>query len=502
MDVVRSNIERIGGVVELSSDSGKGMQIRLKIPLTLAIVPAMIVRCDNDRYAIPQVKLVELVRVDKSGVENKIEYLQGKPVYRLRGNILPLIDLKGVLKFPNYQDQLMESDAINIVVLNAERQFFGLVVDEILDTADIVVKPLNRFLKFLSIYSGATVLGDGSVAIILDVLGIAETLNLVSERTNSDAVESSSNLSGLNKGEDSQEFLLFRLNSPTKHAILLTYVHRLEEFKRSSIEFSGSQRVVRYRNSVLPIISINQFLNLNEKNEAKENEVISVIVTQRGDSLYGFEVNEILDVQSEAMLELGVSDRPGILGNLITPEEIIVVVDPQRILMDVSKRINHANHGSTRSTDPIDMTRELAQATEKSLHELNSSRSLKILYAEDMAFFRKQVCLVLQNAGHSVIAAKDGREAMTILESSERSTFDVILSDIEMPNLNGLDFAIAVRLHTKWKNIPLIALTTRCERQSIEKGLQAGFNLYLEKLNPHELLAALEKVASETRKPL
>lgn len=177
MDVVRNNIDRIGGSVELSSEPNKGATIRLKIPLTLAIVPAMIVRCDQDQYAIPQVKLVELVRVEKGASGPKIEFIEDRPVYRLRGKILPLLDLKQVLKFDAITGEVV-TEAVNIVVVNADRQYLGLIVDEIVETADIVVKPLNRFLKFLSTYSGATVLGDGSVALILDVVGIAKDQQL------------------------------------------------------------------------------------------------------------------------------------------------------------------------------------------------------------------------------------------------------------------------------------------------------------------------------------
>ncbi len=306
MDVVRSNIEKIGGVVELNSQHGKGATICLKIPLTLAIVPAMIVRCDNDRYAIPQVKLVELVRAEQNGNGPKIEYLQGKPVYRLRGNLLPLIDLKEILRFPKTDQQ--NSEVVNIVVLNAEEQYFGIIVDEIQDTADIVVKPLNRFLKSLTTYSGATVLGDGSVAVILDVIGIAHQQQLITEKKDQ-LLKATNSREGQLKNQNTQEFLLFKLNSPTKHAILLSYVHRLEEFKREQIEYSGQQRVVRYRNSVLPIISMNDFLNFKPKIDISENEIISVIVTQRGDSVYGLEVNEILDVLStENVMETGLAD--------------------------------------------------------------------------------------------------------------------------------------------------------------------------------------------------
>ncbi|MFM8316152.1 MAG: chemotaxis protein CheA, partial [Deltaproteobacteria bacterium] len=321
MDVVKSNIEKIGGQVELTSVFGKGITIRLKIPLTLAIVPAMIVRCGENRYAIPQVKLVELVRVENNGTGEQVEYLQGKPMYRLRGNLLPLVNLKEILESEK-EPQRAAQTVTNIVVLNSERQMFGLIVDEIQDTADIVVKPLSQFLKSLSIYSGATVLGDGSVSLILDVIGLSQYANLVSDKVLDKESEKAA-LDRKGRFDDVQEYLLFRINRYGKYAVPLNLVQRLEEFKGSSIEYSGEQRVVRYRGAVIPIISLNESLKFNTEGEVpSKNENLSVIVVQKGGRVYGIEVDEIIDVASlDANIDDSVLDRPGILGNIIQNDE-------------------------------------------------------------------------------------------------------------------------------------------------------------------------------------
>ena len=253
MDVVRTNIEKIGGTVELNSIQGKGTTTKIKIPLTLAIIPALIVKSGNETFAIPQVKLEELVRVDQSSSENKIEYLHGSPVYRLRGNILPLVDLNKVL---GLSPRKIENNSVNnIAVLTGDQCSFGLIVDEIQDTADIVVKPLNRLLRSLQVYSGATILGDGSIALILDIHGLSKVAHIESgkENQNAHATKQTSTV-------DYQEYLLVRLNSPTKHAIVLGYVNRLEEFKRADIEVSGKSKVIRYGKTILPIISVNKML--------------------------------------------------------------------------------------------------------------------------------------------------------------------------------------------------------------------------------------------------
>lgn len=466
MDVVKNNIEGIGGFVEIQSQLGRGTTTRLKIPLTLAIVPAMIVRACGERFAIPQVKLVELVRVDKEDTNQLIETLQGKPVLRLRGNILPLVRLQDVL---NLKNTAPASDITNVVVLNAEGTLLGLIVDDVQDTAEVVVKPLNQFLKSLSLYSGATVLGDGSVALILDIVGIAKRQNLNSDvnsklREKGDAPV---------KMTEEQEFLLFRLNSTSKHAIPLNLVHRLEEFAESDIEYSGGQRIVRYRNSALPIVSLNQFLGFPEP--ARTGSV-PVIVTQKAGKMFGIEVDEIYDVLSTtSQMDDGFSDRVGIFGNLVTPTGLVVIVDTLRILDEMVKKLSVG--GPTTSTAKVEV------------HTAGAKR--KILFVEDTAFFRRHVATVLERAGYELTLCEHGLDALQTLERSKIEDFDLVLSDIEMPKMNGLQLAEAVRANERWKHVPMIALTTKFNPAHVEEGKRAGFDSYLEKLKPEILLAEI-----------
>lgn len=475
MDVVRSNIDKIGGVVELNSQQGAGTTIRLKIPLTLAIVPAMIVRCDEDRYAIPQVKLVELVRVDNSNSESHIEYLQGNAFYRLRGNLLPLVNMKSLLDFCS-KDEAAKSlpDVINIVVVRAERQLFGLIVDEVVDTADIVVKPLARFLKSVNVYSGATVLGDGSIALILDVMGIAQRLSLMSSQH--EALNQSSVSAGT-RGTETQEFLLFRLNSPARHAIPLDLVHRLEEFKTSDVQKSGDTRVIHYRGSILPLISLNNFLGYQPEQSKPEGDILPVIVTRKNGQYFGIEVSEILDVlQTEANVESAFSDKKGILGNVLIEKEIIVIVDSLQIIDEL---IPQARSHDARTPEVV------VDAIQRRRHN--------ILYAEDNAFFRKHVKTHLEKAGYTVITAIDGSDAILKLEETPRHQVSLILSDIEMPKMNGLQLAGKIRQDESWKDIVLLALTTKYDDKSLKEGLEAGFNAYMEKLNPDSLIQSIDK---------
>ncbi len=443
MDVVKSNIEKIGGLVDITSVEGSGTTITLKIPLTLAIVPAMIVRSENDRFAIPQVKLVELVRVERSA----IEMVQGRKIYRLRGNILPLIDMKEVLHTEKADH---DEEALNIVVLNSEKFIFGLVVDEILDTADIVVKPLARFLKSISIYSGATVLGDGNVAFIMDVLGIAQKhFGSTEQIQDSRDVDKYADYSNQN---ELREFVLIKLGSQTKHALPLSFVSRMEEFKTNSIEISGHQRVVRYRGGILKILNLNEMLGYPKQEEKKD--VTQVIVTKSGEEMLGLEVDQIIDVLSTRdLLAESLNDNGFIIGNLVTSSEIIVVLDVERIF--------------TPQTNVAKFARD-------------TSGSPRILLVEDTDSIRNSIATNLRNEGWDVEVAVDGIDGLKKI-AELRCGFDLIVSDIEMPRMNGYDFARKVRTIGQLKDIPLIAFTTKNSPEDIKEAKQAGFNTFLEK---------------------
>ena len=481
MDVVKNNIEGIGGVVELESRLGAGTAIRLKIPLTLAILPTMIIRSGYEVFAIPQVKLVELVRVEKGASTGHIEYLQDKPIYRLRGNILPLVRLKEVLGISAQEGvSKLNADVTNIVVLNADRCMFGLIVDEVLDTAEVVVKPLSKFLKSLTLYAGATVLGDGSIALILDVVGIAQNQHMLT-----DSATKSGNIELSQRADEgireAQDFLLFTLNTPTKHAIPLNLVHRLEELKTKDVEISGGQRVIRYRNSLLPILTLNEFFGLKEADapaSSIDRKTLSIIVSKKSNRLYGIEVNEILDAVSTLdPMDDQISDRPGILGNLITSDEIIVVIDMLQIIDSFTKKLQVNGFGGSSAT-PVK-------------NDMSPHRGKKILLVEDTVFFRKHITSLLERAGLSVTFAENGQDAYNLLDQSPRALFDLILSDIEMPKLSGLELVKAIRKQPVWSDVPCVAITTKFSEFYVNEGLSAGFDAYLEKLKPDILLAEI-----------
>ena len=294
MDVVKTNIEKIGGIVDLHSEPGQGTTIKIKIPLTLAIIPALIASSGGERFAIPQVSLLELVRLEGEHAKRAIEKFHGAPVYRLRGNLLPLVYLNRELKLDAHQKC---HDGINIVVLQADGRQFGLVVDEINDTEEIVVKPLGKQLKGISCFAGATIMGDGRVALILDVMGIAQIANVVTEVHEGASVEIGTRQDDAVVGRDA--WLVFTVAGTRRMAIPLSMVSRLEEFSATVLEHSGSEVVVQYRGNIMPLIDIAKKLNIERTQE--QPETLQVIVYSHEGHSVGLVVDQIVDIVDQAV---------------------------------------------------------------------------------------------------------------------------------------------------------------------------------------------------------
>ena len=321
MDVVKTNIEKIGGIVDVQSRPGAGTTLRIKIPLTLAIIPALIVSTGGDRFAIPQVNLLELVRLEEELAAKAIENIHGAPVYRLRGHLLPLVNLNNELR-PGAKRRA--GGAINIVVLQADERQFGLIVDEINDTEEIVVKPLSKQLKGLSTFAGATIMGDGRVALILDVMGVAQKASIVSG--SKDHGMSDSATPGESTDQARQTLLLFQAARNRRMAIPLSAVARLEEFNASIIETAGGQDVVQYRGQIMPLVSLTQ--TLGGRREAYDSaSMIQVVVYTTPTRSYGLVVDRILDIVEEAVVVQGGRAGRGVLGSAVIQEKVTELLD-------------------------------------------------------------------------------------------------------------------------------------------------------------------------------
>jgi two-component system chemotaxis sensor kinase CheA len=343
MDVVKTNVEKIGGSVDLSSTLGEGTTIRIKIPLTLAIIPGLVVTLrapDGDsaaeeRFVIPQASLLELIRLEGEQARSQIENVHGTPVYRRRGKLLPLVYLNRVLQVV---EEIQHADIVNIVVLQAENHQFGLVVDGISDTQEIVVKPLGKQLKGLNCYAGASIMGDGRIALILDVLGLAQRAGVINEIRDRSMAEQSEE--SKKSTTEKKTFLVFAGPSDCRMAVPLDRVARLEELPVSQVEQAGTQWVAQYRGEILPLVDLG--LAVEEKrermrvrdvfSEASNSTRLQVVVCNQDGHRVGLMVERIVDIVEDAAELKYPASRPGILYSAVINGQVTELIDIPSIL--------------------------------------------------------------------------------------------------------------------------------------------------------------------------
>ena len=328
MDVVKNNITNIGGSIEISSPRGLGTTIQLKIPLTLAIIPALIVGCDGERYIIPQSSILELVSLDPSSKENGIEDFYGVAVFRLREKIVPIIFLSTILE-PD-QKKLNVAEKLNIIVLESKGINYGLVVNSIFNIQDVVVKPLGSLLKNIPNYAGATILGDGRVSLILDIDGIAAS-NELARDIHDKAVRHAPDV--LLKNTDEVSILLFELAGANRMAIPLELVERIIFIDESQIQKNGNREVVQFTNEIMHLIRIGDYIDGAQPTKGGMGS-IPVIIHQTGNGLIGLAVELIHDIISVPKnLHISSPPQKGIVGCVLTDNQIINMIDLEEILV-------------------------------------------------------------------------------------------------------------------------------------------------------------------------
>jgi two-component system, chemotaxis family, sensor kinase CheA len=330
MDVVRTNVEKISGAIDLESATGKGTTVRVSIPLTLAIVPALIVNCRDERFAIPQVSVLELVGLDSGDAARQIELVHGAPVYRLRGNLLPLVHLDRELRFT--PDDRTKPASGSIVVLQAESRQFGLVVDDIVDTQEIVVKPLGDQLKGITTYSGATIMGDGRVALILDVVGLAHRAKVVSEAREAER-ETGREAARIEAAAASHSLLIARNGPESQVAIPLSAVTRLEGFSAKLIKHVGGREVLQYRDQIIPLLRLSQMVPNGVPTEpVAAADSVEVVIYSEGARTAGLIVDCIVDIVDEHAVIDPLASRPGVVGSFASDDCITELLDLPAII--------------------------------------------------------------------------------------------------------------------------------------------------------------------------
>ena len=463
MDVVKTNIEKIGGTIELKSIPGKGSNFVIKIPLTLAIVSALIVECADERFAIPQISVLELVRA-AAGSETVIEHLRGSAFLRLRNRLLPLVNLKSTLRLGD--DTITAQEAF-IVITQVGASIFGIIVDRVFDTEEIVVKPVAPILRDIPIFSGNTILGDGSVIMILDPTGIA--IHAGERENDSPAGVQEAQLA---RKDDRISLLTFRAGDQTQKAVPLALIARLEELDARSIELSNGRPVVQYRGRLMPLIPIDGV----HQQPARERQPILVFAD--GQRSMGLMVDEIIDIVEERLkIELR-TERAGLMGSAIISGKATEIIDAQHYLTMAFQ--------------------DWFGAAESSNFGAAAAAQRRILLVDDSPFFRNLLGPLLMVAGYEVTTAESGDQALGLCEAG--LDFDLIVSDIEMPGMSGFEFAEAVRASSRWHATPIVALTSHTSAKDLERGRAVGFVDYVAKSDRDGLLGSLSQTfANATR---
>jgi two-component system chemotaxis sensor kinase CheA len=459
MDVVRTNIDQIGGTIDIKSVAGEGSSVTIKIPLTLAIVSALIVEAGGDRFAIPQLSVVELVRA-RANSEHRIERIKDTAVLRLRNKLLPLMHLKKLLKI----DDGSSSDPENgfIVVTQVGSQTFGIVVDGVFHTEEIVVKPMSTKLRHIAMFSGNTILGDGAVIMIIDPNGIAKALGASANATHEINDENAAHRAA--GAEQLTSLLVFRAGSSQPKAVPLGLVTRLEEIAAEKIELSNGRSMVQYREQLMPLVQMNGVTIRTSGSQP------ILVFADDGRSM-GLVVDEIIDIVEERLHIEVAGSSEGILGSAVI---------------------------KGLATEVIDVGHFLPMAFADWFHRKEMRPSLsaqQVLLVDDSAFFRNMLAPVLKAAGYKVRVAPNAQEGLAALRSGQ--TFDAVLTDIEMPDMNGFEFAETIRADAHFASMPIIALSSLVSPAAIERGRQAGFHDYVAKFDRPGLIAALKEQTAE-----
>jgi len=520
MDVVKTNLDQLGGNVDIISEKGSGTTISIKLPLTLAIIPCQIIETGGERYAIPQVNLEELLRIPASQVKERVERVGDAEVVRLRGTLLPLIRLSDVIGaqrtyFDHHEQDVKDdrrekisdrrgknsplfndkssgnnhdsqsddkprsvldrrssaSSALNIVVVSNGSMKYGLIVDRLQDSEEIVIKPLGRHLQQCKGYAGATIMGDGRIALILDVSNLARMANLTSIDGSDRAAEvAKAAEDAINAKKDKQSLLIFHSAPSENFAVPLNQVERIEKIKRSDIEDLGGKRVMKYRGGSLSLICVDDVAMVEPLADDDNLLVIVFNIAKRAVGLLAIGPIDALEVTAD--IDDITLSQPGIMGSIIINENTTMLVNVFEMVQSLMPQWFEEQ-------ETFDM---------EQLEDAGPAPT--ILIAEDSKFFRNQVKNYMTEVGYNVIEAEDGLEGWNKLEE-HGDEISLLVTDIEMPNMNGFELTQRIRGDGKYADLPIIALTTLASAEDVAKGKAVGVNEYHIKLDKERLMVSV-----------
>jgi two-component system, chemotaxis family, sensor kinase CheA len=484
MDVVRSNIEGIGGAVEISSAVDKGTTIKMTLPLTMAIVSCLIVSSSGERFAIPQINLEELVIVKPEEFQRQIRNIQDKAVLRIRGELLPLISLAGGLGLPSDDDTVrvgvtptdMAGDqqffdgnvkvreAIRILIVASAGHRIGIIVDAILGTEEIVVKPMPEYLNQVVVFSGATILGDGTVAMILDTNAFVQANRLTELEKRTAVFGAEEERRSL---IEQQSILIFDNGTEEQFAVIIPLIQRVDTINVDQIQHVGDKEYIEYRGQQIRILRLADYLPVRKPSH--EIDTLNIIIPKETRVPVAILIHKVLDTRTlKINLAEGSIHDKGIHGSTLIDGKITLLLDLYALL----------EMGEPESLHRIDI-------------EADRLKDVKILLVEDTPMFLAVIREYLESAHLNVTAVINGRLA---LERLQQQPFDMVLTDIEMPEMDGWGLIQAIRSSDEWRRLPVIALTSLDDHDTIQAGLAAGFNDWIVKLDKHKILNCIAKL--------
>jgi two-component system chemotaxis sensor kinase CheA len=453
MDVVKTNIELIGGTVDIRSEQGRGTTFTIKIPLTLAIVAALIVASKDQRFAIPQVAVSELVRVSPSS-EHSIERINGTPILRLRDRLLPIVPLSKVMGLSGNED----ANSGFVVVTQVAHQRFGILVDGVFHTEEIVVKPMSSKLRHIQLFSGNTILGDGAVVLIIDPNGLAR---MVGSEADSNEFQSDASLEQTTAAaEEMTSLLVFRGGGESLKAVPLSLVTRLEEIEASTIEWSSGRPVVQYRGRLMPLVSCDEELAI------KRQGMQSLLVFSDGDVSMGLAVAEIVDIVEDKLDVELLAERSDLVGSAVVrgrTTEIVNIAHYLPLVLETWSR------------------KDRRDGSDKSLLLVDSS-----------TFFRDMLVPVLKASGYRVQTAPTAQEAVRLLSNGLQ--VDVIVTDLELSGHSGFALVASLRADPHHSATPVIGMTVKPDAQQIALARKLRISEIVSKIDRRGLLSALAEL--------
>jgi two-component system chemotaxis sensor kinase CheA len=520
LDIVTANLSAIGGSVRVESEPGHGCAFRIRLPLTLAIVPTLLVEAEGERFAIPQVNLIELVRVRAADVAARIERVGGVDVMRVREHLVPVVRLRDTLGIENptftskdsgerqiERRQLLAdrrtidagnkgtqaesrgndshiserrgtadrrssfASAVNLAVIQAGDDSYGLVVDSMLDSIEIVVKPLGRNLNESQCYAGATVLGDGRAALILDVIGLGRKANISHKAAVAGQKNEQTEAAEI---VEKLAVLLVEGGNNELFGVPLDLVERIRKVSRTELSVVGGKRVLRGTKTTTPVFSADEFFPASP---LPDNDCLHVILFRAGQREYGLLASDVTDIiEIDADFDMQTHRQRGVCGSSILGDRVLLVLD-LREMLGVGRAEVQAGSAAT---------------------DGSPGRRKRLLVVEDSTFFLNHIAAFIEEAGYETVKAENGAIGLEKLTQATEP-FDLIVTDIEMPEMDGFEMVSRIRKMPAGKNIPIVAVTSLLGTESRLRGKEAGINEYCVKLDREDVLSRINMLLSRKR---